>query len=144
MKAQSGEHDGQDLRVLLVEDNQAESALLEQAFEDLGIRCEVKSIDSGERALAHLIATDLRGGPPALVLLDLCMPGMDGEAVLEALRRDHSLRTLPVVVWTSSSDAEMQTRVRRLGVHSLLAKPSNLDGYSELARRLAAIVRTRK
>jgi CheY-like chemotaxis protein len=73
---------------------------------------------------------------PHLVLLDLNLPKVSGHEVLRAIKRDEALRTIPVVVFTTSDREEDVEQAYRLGGNSYFAKPGDLDAY----RRLLDIV----
>lgn len=113
-------------RIFYVEDNPSSQFLVRKALAGLG---EVSVIDSGKAALERILAS-----PPDLLLLDLNLPDLGGERVLEILRRHPATRSLPVVVLSAVADAE---RLVRLDCQGLLGKPLNLD---ELRERVAALL----
>jgi len=120
-------------RILLVEDNEADVLLVEEALVDLTPRVLLDVVRDGEDALTYL-----RGprGPSELdfVLLDANTPRMDAVEVLTELRRDVRCRTLPVVVYSSSSNPMDARRVYLAGANAYVAKPVDLDGFMEVIR----------
>ncbi|HJL16168.1 MAG TPA: response regulator, partial [Sandaracinaceae bacterium LLY-WYZ-13_1] len=137
------------MHILLIEDNPGDVELIRQALRDRPV--ELEWIGDGESALRRLLpetvgSTDAGGstatpeayGRPApdLILLDLKMPRMSGLEVLEQLDRDRSLRTLPVVVLTSSEAPGDVTRAYELHAAACFRKPP--DGYGELMGRILA------
>src|SRR5437763_17034297 len=86
--------------ILLVEDNQADALLIQEALRQVSVHDAVERVPDGERALERL-----RGdGPrPGLVLLDLNLPRKDGRAVLAEVKADPDLCTIPVIVLTTSA-----------------------------------------
>lgn len=122
-----------DFRILLVEDNVGDVELVRDALEDQ-ISLEVAS--DGEVALAKL-----RGVPtlPDLILLDLKLPRLDGLGFLEELAGDPALRSVPVVVLTSSQAPRDLARAYALGARACFAKPSG--GLRELLDDIVRFVR---
>ncbi|WP_349568665.1 ATP-binding protein [Azotobacter salinestris] len=112
-------------RIFYVEDNPSSQFLVRKALAGLG---EVSVIDSGKAALERILAS-----PPDLLLLDLNLPDLGGERVLEILRRHPATRSLPVVVLSAVADAE---RLVRLDCQGLLGKPLDLDELCGLVATL--------
>jgi CheY-like chemotaxis protein len=116
------------LRVLLVEDDADHLFLIRRSLEDLeGVAVAVDVARTGEQALDYLRRGrfDSRARP-GLVLLDLRVPRMDGLEVLGRIRADASLRSLPVVMLTSSEREEDREQALRLGATWYVCKP--IDG----------------
>ena len=116
------------LRVLLVEDDDDHLFLIRRSLRDLaGVAVAVDFARTGEQALDRLRRgrVDSRA-LPELVLLDLRIPRLDGLAVLGRIRADTVLRTLPVVVLTSSERDEDREQALRLGATWYVCKP--IDG----------------
>lgn len=75
---------------------------------------------------------------PALVLIDIRMPGMDGFGVVRRVREDEFFKVLPLVVMFSNSDSRRDTEeARRVGAHGFQVKPSGTDAYVEFLNSLA-------
>lgn len=118
--------------VCVIEDRDAEAALLELALEDLEPQVEVRRLRDGVEALDFFTRVEQ---PPALVLLDLRMPGMDGVAVLRALRDlPAPLGTVPVVVFSSSDDPDDVDRAYDAHANSFVRKPIRFLDYRERVR----------
>ncbi|MBX2797815.1 MAG: response regulator [Myxococcales bacterium] len=115
-----------DVRVLLVEDSEVEVALLQRAAQIAGVTLNMHVVTTGEEALEQLQAWS-KAATPTLVLLDLNLPGMDGQAVLERIRRDTSTAHLPVIVLTSSTFDGDVRRSYELGANAFISKPFGLD-----------------
>ncbi|HTU57678.1 MAG TPA: response regulator, partial [Polyangiales bacterium] len=71
---------------------------------------------------------------PALILLDLNMPGLDGRALLEIIKQDRMLRRIPVVILTTSTDARDIDRCYELGASTYIQKPVDFDGLIRVAK----------
>ncbi len=84
----------------------------------------------------HATIEEPRPNRPALILLDLEMPGLGGRETLAAIRRDLSLRTIPVIVFTGSGDDLDITRCYELGANSYFTKPNSMEGYRNIIRIL--------
>jgi CheY-like chemotaxis protein len=96
---------------------------------------------SGDLALDYLYRQgaykDLKISPrPSLVLLDLNLPGTDGRQVLEEIKKDRSLRTIPVIVFTTSSDRRDIAACYRAGANSYIQKPVDLAGLVTAIQRI--------
>lgn len=121
-------------KILLVEDNPSDVALTVRALEKGRITNEVVVVEDGQAALDFLWA---RGGyegrdlssQPALILLDLKLPKVDGLTVLRELRNDPRTRRLPVVILTSSTEESDKAEGYDLGVNSYIRKPVDFDQF---------------
>ena len=110
--------------VLIVEDAETCASTLEIALSALGVN--VVTALSGEQAWELL----QDGDHPAAVVTDLQMRGMDGYELIERIRTHSTLRTVPIMVITGTSDPEARDRVHQLGANAFFAKP-----YSPVAVR---------
>ena len=110
--------------ILLVEDNPDDVLFTVRAFEKNNIGNEIVVAVDGEQALAYLLpenhSTPLR---PALVLLDVKLPKVDGLEVLRRIRADPRTSALPVVVLTTSNEERDIVESYRLGANSFVRKP---------------------
>jgi two-component system response regulator len=127
--------------ILLVEDNPDDVALTLRAFRRSRIANPVRVVGDGAEALGLLLERGAHGDParaplPALVLLDLNLPKVDGLEVLRALRADRRTALLPVVVLTSSVEEQDVVRSYSLGVNSYVRKPVDFDQFVEAVRSL--------
>ena len=127
----------------MAEDDPDDRLLAEEAWREARIDNPLEFVENGEDVLSFLRREgrfgDRVGDPmPALILLDLNMPRLDGRGVLKALKADAALRCIPVVVLTTSQTEEDILRTYNLGVSSFITKPMN---FEELVRVLSAIGR---
>lgn len=127
--------------VLLVEDNPDDVKLTLKAFERSRLANEVEVASDGVEAIEFLFATGKHAGRdlsnmPAVILLDLKMPRMDGLEVLRRIRSDDRTKLLPVVVLTSSNEDKDRIESYRLGINSYVRKPVDFHQFVEAAQQL--------
>lgn len=113
--------------ILLVEDEHDDADLLIRAFKKAGVQNPIRHLDNGDKALFYLKGseayTDRESNPlPALILLDLKLPGMSGLELLRWLRQQKNLRRIPVLVLTSETDAKYMDAAYDAGANSYLLK----------------------
>ena len=125
--------------ILIVEDSEDHVFLLQLAFKRAQITNPIQEARSGEEAIAYLAGTGTfsdwaRFPLPAIVLLDLKMPGIDGFGVLRWIREQPGLKNLRVVMLTSSDLDQEVSLAHELGAKSFLNKPVDLDRLVEMMR----------
>lgn len=130
-----------DKYILLVEDNADDEALSIRALKNNGVLNEVVVAHDGVEATDFLFGTGSHAGRdlralPAVVLLDLKLPRLDGLEVLGRIRSDPRTRLLPVVVLTSSIEEADLTKCYCLGANSYLRKPVDFDQFMEAVRQI--------
>ncbi|MEU9133841.1 response regulator [Kitasatospora sp. NPDC048540] len=121
--------------VLLVEDDVADAMLIEEALSERGARNLVQVTD-GLAALEHLRAPGTVR--PDLIVLDLNMPRMNGRDLLKVLKTDEDLRTIPVVVLTTSSAPDDVTGAYSSHANAYVTKPVNLDEFEQAVQTIDA------
>lgn len=115
------------LRVLIVDDSRVMREMIARA---LGLSAlPIASIDQAGDGAAALVA--VRAKPYDLILLDLNMPGIDGRYVLGIIKGDPTLRSIPVVVLTTSTDRKDIEKCYDIGANSYIQKPVSFDGLTE-------------
>lgn len=129
----------QAVRVLVAEDNEDHLFLTVRALQDVeGVHLEVEAVRDGEQALDFIHRRGRFEGKqlPHLILLDIKMPRVSGLEVLAELKQDPRLRTIPVVVLSSSDRSEDIDATYRLGGNSYVTKPSGVNGLRDGIREL--------
>lgn len=121
-------------RILLVEDSLNDIKLTTSALRSAGLVNEIIVCRDGVEAIDYLFRQGEHAGRgddtcPAVVLLDLKMPRMDGLEVLARLRADERFRTLPIVMITSSAEEQDMVRSYNLGVNGYVVKPVTHDEF---------------
>lgn len=126
--------------ILLVEDNPDDEELTIRAFRKNNILNPVTVARDGEEALRLLHGTDSGRGAmvplPAVILLDLKLPKIDGLEVLSQIRADDRTRLIPVVVLTSSREELDMVKSYALGCNSYIRKPVDFRSFLEATRQL--------
>lgn len=118
--------------VLLVEDDAADAGLVRMAIERGSHSCRLHHVKDGTEALGFLrgIGASFTEAPrPDLVLLDLNLPGRSGHEVLETIKGDSRLCTIPVVVLSTSSAGRDVTRAYQAGANSFVSKPMEVEEF---------------
>lgn len=127
-------------RILLVEDSANDAELTLAALEQHELAGETVVVRDGAEALDYLYArgvyTGRRSGNPALMLLDLKMPRVDGLEVLRQIKADAAFRTIPVVMLTSSREEQDLIASYDLGVNSYVVKPVDFGEFMEAVRHI--------
>ncbi|TDC05194.1 response regulator [Nonomuraea longispora] len=130
-----------DLRpidVLLVEDDQGDILLTKEAFDHNKVRNRLNVVNDGEQAMAYL----RREGEyrdairPDLILLDLNLPRMSGREVLREVKDDPALRTIPVVILTTSEAEEDILHSYRLYANAYVSKPVDFEQFIRVVRQI--------
>jgi CheY-like chemotaxis protein len=120
-------------RILLVEDSANDVALILAAFEEINLANEVVVARDGQEALDYLYRTgayaERDDEQPIVVLLDIKLPKVDGLEVLTRIKGEPSLRTLPVVMLTSSREDRDVVRSYGLGVNAYVVKPVSFPEF---------------
>jgi CheY-like chemotaxis protein len=122
--------------ILLVEDNPDDEALTLRAFKKNNISNEVVVAHDGVEAVEILSGPGENHPPPAIVLLDLKLPRMDGLEVLRRVRADPRTRLLPVVILTTSKEERDLINGYQLGANSYIRKPVDFVQFTEAVRQL--------
>jgi len=130
-----------DKTILLVEDNPDDEALTLRALKKNNILNQVTIVRDGAEALDFLFCQGAYAGrdpsrPPAVTLLDLKLPKLDGLEVLRRLRADERTRLLPVVILTSSKEEQDLVNGYRLGANSYIRKPVDFTKFMEAVQQL--------
>ena len=129
-----------DRVILLVEDNPSDIDLTLRAFEKSRISNPVVVVQDGQEALDFLLGYEDAGPTaptqPAVVLLDLKLPRVDGLKVLRRLREDSRTRRLPVVILTSSDEQQDVAESYDKGANSYIRKPVDFNQFAEAVKQL--------
>ncbi len=126
------------VRVLLVEDSRADARLILEVFKEEKIAVNVDIVRDGEEAMFYLH----RQGqyqeklPPDLIILDLNLPKKDGREVLDEIKNDSALKTIPVIVLTTSQSEEDIHRSYGLQASCYVTKPIDLNEFVKIIKSI--------
>jgi CheY-like chemotaxis protein len=130
--------DWRPIEVLLVEDDQGDVLLTKEAFDFNKVRNRLHVVNDGEQAMAFLRReNDYHDAPrPDLMLLDLNLPRMGGLEVLSEVKADADLRTIPVVILTTSEAEEDILHSYRLHANAYVSKPVDFEQFIRVVRQI--------
>ncbi|MDQ3039765.1 MAG: response regulator [Pseudomonadota bacterium] len=131
----------QSKEILLVEDNPDDVELTRIAFAEAGSGHVIRVVTDGAQAIDYLLARGEFAGRdindlPALVLLDLNLPKLNGREVLQAIRDNPASKSLPVVVLTTSAEPLDVGGVYDLGANSYIQKPVEFERFVDVVRQI--------
>jgi two-component system response regulator len=122
--------------IVLIEDNEDDIVLTHRALTSNNIRNPLVIARDGAEALELLLGSNGHSVRPAVILLDLHLPKVDGLTVLKRLREDPRTSNTPVVVLTSSKEEEDVIAGYELRANSYIRKPVNFDQFTEVVRQI--------
>ncbi len=127
-------------RILLAEDSRKDAELTLSALQEKNLANEVFVVRDGEEALDYLYRRgpycDRAHGNPAVILLDLKMPKVDGLEVIRQIKHDEHLKTIPVVVLTSSKEERDVIGSYNLGVNAYVVKPVDFVQFVDAVKKI--------
>lgn len=127
-------------KILLVEDNPNDVELTIEALDEQNLASRVITLQDGVKAMDYLLYhgrfTNREREDPAVIFLDIKMPRMDGIEVLQAIKNCQELKTIPVVMLTSSREEADLKRCYDLGVNAYVVKPVNYKDFFDAVKSL--------
>jgi two-component system, chemotaxis family, response regulator Rcp1 len=129
---------GQPLEVLLVEDSTGDVRLTREALKDAKVHINLRVVRDGIYAMAFLMREGeyVTAPRPDLILLDLNLPRKDGREVLKEIKENPELKSIPVVVLTTSASEADILRSYLLHANCYITKPVNLDGFLTVVKSI--------
>lgn len=126
--------------ILLAEDNPQDVELTIEALKEHNLANHVVAVRDGVEAMEYLNYEgkfkNRKKGQPAVLLLDIKMPRMDGIELLEAIRGNEKLKTLPIVMLTSSREEPDLRKCYELGVNAYVVKPVNFKEFLDAVKHI--------
>jgi two-component system response regulator len=131
----------EEVEILLVEDNSKDAEMTQRALRKNNLGNKLHWVKDGAEALDYAFCRGEYSGrsagrPPRLILLDIKMPKVDGIEVLRQLKADEKMRSVPVVVMTSSNEERDVVDSYRLGVNSYIVKPIEFSVFLEVVAKI--------
>jgi CheY-like chemotaxis protein len=125
------------VEVLHIDDNQGDLELAHMAFAECCPRVTCRDMSDPRAAMDYLARCAIAGSPPpAIVVLDINMPGVNGPAVLTFIRRLPALKEVPVVMLTSTVQTSEVDECLRLGAVEVVTKPVTYEALVQVARKV--------
>lgn len=127
--------------ILFAEDDPDDRLLLQEALRTISSECDIRFVQDGNELIEYLrhrgrYESAIDSPQPALIMLDLNMPGKDGRDAAQEIKSDPELRHIPIVVLTTSKLEEDVIRLYDIGVNSFVRKPANFEGLLRLVRKV--------
>ncbi|GJL62017.1 MAG: response regulator [Nitrospirales bacterium] len=122
------------INVLMVEDDEEDVELTKESLKSSKVTLNLQVVEDGEQALFYLRRTPpyTEATRPDLILLDLNLPKKNGREVLAEMRQDDSLRSIPVIILTTSDQEEDVLKTYQLGANCYITKPVGLDQFTKV------------
>lgn len=123
-------------RILLIEDNSGDVVLIREALKESKFQCDLTVVNNGSQAIELLkeIRKNTAAPLPELILLDLNLPRKNGREVLAEIKSDNRLRTIPVIVLTSSEAEQDIQSSYLLHANCYITKPTDFDAYIRIIK----------
>lgn len=128
--------------ILSIEDNPDDFEIISRSLHKVAPDRVIRQCESGDEALKFLRsqhepdATEANVGLPRIILLDLNLPGTDGRDILKMIKNDARLKSIPVIIFsTSGNEKDIETCYNN-GANAYLRKPSTLEGFIDIAQAL--------
>lgn len=128
--------DARPIEILMVEDNPGDVRLTQEALKEYKIRNNLQIVGDGEQAMKFLRQQEPFQGAtrPDLILLDLNLPKMDGREVLQEIKNDPELKSIPIVVLTTSEAEEDIVQSYELHANSYVTKPVDFERFVKVVK----------
>jgi two-component system, chemotaxis family, response regulator Rcp1 len=130
--------EGRPIEILLVEDSPSDTDLTLEALKDFKVRNHVSVVEDGVQALQFLRRQEpfAQAPRPDMIMLDLNLPRKDGREVLAEIKADESLKTIPIVVLTTSRAEQDILRAYQLNANCYITKPVDFNQFLDVVRSI--------
>jgi DNA-binding response OmpR family regulator len=118
----------ENLKVLLIEDDMDDVELLKEAFGDNKVQYEMEIIMEGDRVKPFLQNAEFI---PSIIIMDLNLPKTDGKEILKDIKSTDAFKTIPLIVFSTSSSKEDIEYAYTLGANKFITKPTTIAGWNE-------------
>ena len=129
------------IEILIADDDAEDTMLIRDALKESRLKNGIQSVEDGEELMQYLrnegkYSNKKKYPTPGIVLLDLNMPKMDGREALKEIKADKNLRTIPIVILTTSKAEEDILKTYNLGVSSFITKPVKFSTMVDVMKTL--------
>lgn len=124
------------LNILLVEDDQDDIDLMQDALRDNGVDFALEVIKQGDKAIPYLESCKKF---PDIILLDLNLPKIHGRDILDSIKSSHNFKSIPVVILTTSSSKVDMEYCVKAGANLFITKPYTVEGFKEMVVSIVEI-----
>ena len=127
-----------DLTILMAEDDPGHASLIRRHIQRAGVTHEILHFQDGQAVMDFLRSAPREGvaASPYVLLLDIRMPKMDGLEVLEQIKTDDRLRSIPVVMLTTTADPATKDRCYQLGCDDYIVKQTSVEQFAAVITKL--------
>jgi len=127
-----------NIEILIVEDNPGDVRLIQEAFKDSKVPRRFHIVSDGEQALKFLYKQNAHTAAirPDIIFLDLNLPKMNGLEVLETIKADNNLKSIPVVILTTSNAQEHISKSYLLNANCYVTKPVDFDHFLSVVKTI--------
>ena len=122
---------------IYADDDNDDRQTVTEMIEKIDPALNVVSVENGIAVLNYLKSLDQKDVLPCFILLDINMPVMNGFQTLESLKSREPFKSIPVILFTTSSHPRDIQLAKRLGAENLITKPFSLDGIGEITQKFA-------
>ncbi len=127
--------------ILMADDDADDCLLAREAWEEIKSGHELRIVHDGQEVLDYVLhrgryTTQGSAPRPGIILLDINMPKKNGHEVLRVVKNNAELRTIPIIVFTTTRHIDEITRAYKEGANAFMTKPSTFDGYRDTLRSL--------
>ncbi len=132
------ENNNDGVTILMAEDDDGHALLVQERFENVGVHNPIIRFKDGQETWDFLSGAKpgLEAGKGYLLLLDIRMPGLDGVEVLKRVKQDPRLKSMPVIMLTTTDDPREINLCYELGCNNYLVKPVEFEKFAEVLKRL--------
>ncbi|HEX2532690.1 MAG TPA: response regulator [Chitinophagaceae bacterium] len=131
-------HNGLPFPIVIVEDDEDDRMMIDEAFQEIEYDAEVKKVINGKMLFHYLEQIDA-SLYPSLIVLDNTVPVSDATDIVRRLQRTPAYRSIPVVVYSTSLSPSQKQELQAAGVHKCLEKGDTLESIVEVAKELKSI-----
>lgn len=128
--------------ILCIDDDLDDMALIQEAIRLHETDFDVIEAKNGEQAMAFLNEAKSNGGLPCLIIMDINMPKMDGKKAIQLIKADKDLRSIPLVVFTTSSNGADRRYFELYNVQCI-TKPSHYSAFTQKVREMLSQISSR-